>query len=150
MLSSKARYALRALVELAREPGAQVTAGELALRADAPRKFLEAILLQLARGRIVVSRRGKLGGYALARPAEGISFAEVIRVLDGPLALAPCVSRMAFRKCEDCPDLASCSIREALLLARDATADVLEGYSLANAAACAGGEVFHPTAPSGA
>src|SRR5258706_8767141 len=150
MLSSKARYPLRALVELAREPGAQVTAGELALRADAPRKFLEAILLQLARGRIVVSRRGKLGGYALARPAEGISFAEVIRVLDGPLALAPCVSRMAFRKCEDCPDLASCSIREALLLARDATADVLEGYSLANAAACAGGEVFHPTAPSGA
>jgi Rrf2 family protein len=143
MLSSKARYALRALVELAREPGAQVTAGELALRADAPRKFLEAILLELARRRIVVSRRGKFGGYSLARPAEAIAFAEVIRVMDGPLALAPCVSRLAFRKCEDCPDLATCSIREALLRARDATADVLEGYSLADAAAGAGGEVFH-------
>src|ERR1700675_3402437 len=101
MLSSKARYALRALVELAREPGGgQVTAGELALRADARRKFLEPILLELARRGIVVSRRGKLGGYSLARAPEAVSFAEVIRVLDGPLALAPCVSRLAFRKCD--------------------------------------------------
>ena len=148
MLSSKARYALRALVELAREPGAQITAGELALRADAPRKFLEAILLELARRRIVVSRRGKFGGYSLARAAQAVSFAEVIRVLDGPLALAPCVSRLSFRKCEDCPDLATCSIREALLRARDATAEVLEGYSLADAAAGSGGELFHE--PGGA
>jgi Rrf2 family protein len=143
MLSSKARYALRALVELARAEGAQITAGDLAERADAPRKFLEAILLELARRGVVVSRRGKLGGYSLARPAAQISFAEVIRVIDGPLAMAPCVSRLQFRKCDDCPDLASCSIREALLRARDATADVLEGYSLAEAAAGGGGEVFH-------
>lgn len=143
MLSSKARYALRALVELAREPAGQITAGELALRADAPRKFLEAILLELARRRIVVSRRGKFGGYSLARAPESITFAEVIRVLDGPLALAPCVSRLSFRKCDDCPDLATCSIREALLRARDATAEVLEGYSLAEAAAGNGGELFH-------
>ena len=142
MLSSKARYALRALVELAREPSGQVTAGELALRADAPRKFLEAILLELARRHIVVSRRGKLGGYSLARAPAAISFAEVIRVLDGPLALAPCVSRLAFRKCDDCPDLATCSIREALLRARDATAEVLEAYSLEQAVNSVGGEVF--------
>jgi Rrf2 family protein len=143
MLSSKARYALRALVELARVEGSQVTAGDLAERADAPRKFLEAILLELARRGVVVSRRGKLGGYSLARPAAQVSFAEVIRVIDGPLALAPCVSRLQFRKCDDCPDLATCSIREALLRARDATADVLEGYSLAEAASGAGGEVFN-------
>ena len=142
MLSQKARYALRALVELAREPSAQRTAGEIAVRADAPRKFLEAILLELARRGLVVSRRGKLGGYVLAKPPETISFAEVIRVIDGPLALAPCVSRLQFRKCDDCPDLATCSIREALLRARDATADVLEGYSLAEAANGAGAEVF--------
>ena len=142
MLSSKARYALRALVELARQDGGQVTAGELSQRADAPRKFLEAILLELARRGIVVSRRGKLGGYSLARPADAISFAEVIRVIDGPLALAPCVSRLSFRKCDDCPDLATCAIREALLRARDATASVLEGYSLADAAAGGGAEVF--------
>src|SRR3984957_11806995 len=158
MLSSKARYALRAVVELARADGAQITAGDLAERADAPRKFLEAILLELARRGVVVSRRGKLGGYSLARPAAEISFAEVIRVIDGPLAMAPCVSRLQFRKCDDCPDLATCSIREALLRARDATADVLEGYTLAEAAASGGGEVFggawgrfwFPTAAEGA
>ncbi|HZZ87972.1 MAG TPA: Rrf2 family transcriptional regulator [Caulobacteraceae bacterium] len=145
MLSSKARYALRALVALARAEGAQITAGDLAERADAPRKFLEAILLELSRRGVVVSRRGKLGGYSLARPPAQITFAEVIRVIDGPLAMAPCVSRLQFRKCDDCPDLATCSIREALLRARDATADVLEGYSLAEAAAGSGGELFHKT-----
>lgn len=143
MLSQKARYGLRALVELARHEG-QVTSGELATRAGAPRKFLEAILLELARNRIVVSRRGKFGGYTLARAPAEISFAEVIRIIDGPLALAPCVSRLSFRKCDDCPDLATCALREALLRARDATAEVLEGYSLADAAACEGAEIFPP------
>src|SRR3954471_4059612 len=136
MLSQKARYALRALVELARAEGAQLTAGELAVRADAPRKFLEAILLELARNRLVASRRGKFGGYLLSRPAAEISFAEVIRIVEGPLALAPCVSpRLGFRKCDDCPDLDACTLREALLRARDATAEVLEAYSLADPAA---------------
>ncbi len=136
MLSQKAKYGLRALVELARADGAQLTAGELALRADAPRKFLEAILLELARNSLVASRRGKFGGYTLARPAPEISFAEVIRIVDGPLALAPCVSpRLGYRKCDDCPDLAACTLREALLRARDATAEVLERHTLADAAA---------------
>ena len=135
MLSQKARYALRALVELAKAgPGQQLTSSEMAVRAEAPRKFLEAILLEMARRTIVISRRGKFGGYALARPAEMVSFAEVIRVIDGPLALAPCVSRTAFRKCHDCPSVETCTLRGALLRARDATAQVLEGYSLADAA----------------
>ncbi len=147
MLSQKARYGLRALVELARADGEKLTAGELALRADAPRKFLEAILLELARNRLIVSRRGKFGGYVLARSAEDISFAEAIRVMDGPLALAPCVSRLSFRKCDDCPDLATCALREALLRARDATSEVLDNYSLAAAAACEGAEIFSGTQP---
>lgn len=139
MLSQKAKYGLRALVELARAAespsGAQVSAGELSARAGAPRKFLEAILLELSRNQLVVSRRGKFGGYVLARPAGEITFAEIIRIVDGPLALAPCVSpRLGFRKCADCPDLATCTLREALLRARDATAEVLEGYTLADAA----------------
>ena len=135
MLSQKAKYGLRALVELARADGAQVSAGELALRAGAPRTFLEAILLELSRNQIVVSRRGKFGGYVLARAPAEISFAEIIRIIDGPLALAPCVSpRLGFRKCADCPDLVTCTLREALLRARDAKAEVLEAYSLANAA----------------
>ena len=142
MLSQKARYALRAMIELARESG-QVTAGELAVRADAPRKFLEAILLTLARQGLVVSRRGKFGGYLLGREPAAISFAEIIRLVDGPLALTPCVSRTAFRRCEDCRDLATCALREALLQARDATAAVLEGYSLADAVKGSGAELLH-------
>ena len=139
MLSQKARYALRALVELARADGGQVTAGDLAARADAPRKFLEAILLELSRNRLVTSRRGKFGGYVLARPAAEITFAEAIRIIDGPLALAPCVSpRLGYRKCDDCPDRNLCTLREALLRARDATADVLEAYTLAEAARVGG------------
>jgi Rrf2 family protein len=136
MLSQKARYALRALVELARADGGQVTSGELAARAEAPRKFLEAILLELSRNGVIASRRGKFGGYTLCRPPAEISFAEVIRIVDGPLALAPCVSpRLGFRKCDDCLDLASCALRPALLRARDATAQVLEAYTLADATA---------------
>ena len=144
MLSQKAKYGLRALVELARADGAQVSAGELSLRAGAPRKFLEAILLELSRNQVVTSRRGKFGGYSLARPPEQVSFAEVIRAIDGPLALAPCVSpRLGFRKCDDCPDLKACTLREALRLARDATAAVLEDYSLADAAAGQAAELLH-------
>jgi Rrf2 family protein len=143
MLSFKARYALRALVELARADGQQLTAADLSTRADAPRKFLEAILLSLSRAGVVASRRGKFGGYVLARPPESISFAQVIRIIDGPLALAPCVSRTAFRKCDDCPDLATCSLREALLRARDATAQVLDSYSLAAAARSEGAELLN-------
>jgi len=146
MLSQKSRYALRSLVALARAEGAQVTAGDLSARSGAPRKFLEAILLELARRHVVTSRRGKFGGYALARPASEITFAEVIRVIDGPLALAPCVSRTAFRKCDGCADLETCPLREALMMARDATAHVLESYSLADAAEHGVVELLGPAA----
>lgn len=134
MLSSKARYALRALVELARDPG-QVTAGELALRADAPRKFLEAILLELKNSGFVDSRRGRFGGYALAMAPSAISFAAVIRAVEGPLALAPCASVTAYRQCEDCFDVEVCPIRKALLASRDAVAEVLEAWTLETALA---------------
>ena len=95
MLSQNARYGLRALVEWPGRAG--------------PRKFLQAILLAPARNRVVGSQRGKFGGDLLARPATEISFAETIRIIVGPLALAPCVSRSPFRKCDSCPDLATCS-----------------------------------------
>ncbi len=113
MLSQMARYGLRALVELARAEGSQVPSGELAVRAGALRTFLEAILLKLARNKVVVSRRSKFGDYVLARPAAEISFAHIIRVMDGPLAFAPCVSRLPFPQVRRLPDLANCSMREA-------------------------------------
>jgi Rrf2 family protein len=135
MLSQKARYALRALVELAREPKAQRTAAEISVRADAPRKFLEAILLELARRGLVVSRRGKLGGYVLAKPPETISFAEVIRVIDGPLALAPCVSRNFYKRCDDCADEATCTLRRVLAQVRNLASEILDQTTLAAALA---------------
>jgi Rrf2 family protein len=136
MISQKARYALRALLYLAsRGEDAPVQISEIADKERIPRKFLEAILLELKKTGIVRSHRGRSGGYSLGRPAKDISFADVLRVTDGPLALSPCVSVMAYRKCDDCFDEAVCAIRKALLAARDATAQILESRNLATAAA---------------
>jgi Rrf2 family protein len=136
MISQKARYALRALLYLAVHDGdGPVQISEIAAHEDIPRKFLEAILAELRKPGIVRSIRGRHGGYTLGRAAKDISFADVLRVTDGPLALAPCVSVMAYHKCEDCYDEAICVIRKALLAARDSTAKILEGRDLATAAA---------------
>lgn len=134
MLSQKARYALRAMLALADgAPHAPRMTGELAVTATVPRKFLEQILLDLKRAGLVRSTRGRAGGYALARPAGEIHFAEIVRVIDGPLALAPCASRTAYRRCTDCTDVATCAIRRALLDVRDATATILENHTLETA-----------------
>jgi len=133
MLSQKARYALRALTALAQlAPGEQTQIAEIADAAQVPRKFLEQILLDLKRRGLVHSTRGKLGGYTLGRPATEIELAEVIRTIDGPLALSPCASRMAYRKCDDCVDAETCSIRRVLLEVRDATAEILEHRTIAD------------------
>jgi Rrf2 family protein len=132
MLTSKAKYALRAMLDLA-EHGRERPAfiADIATRQDIPRRFLENILIDLRREGLVVSHRGKNGGYALARAPETISFAEIIRCIDGPLALAPCVSLTAYRRCDDCVDEAVCAIRQTLLEVRDSTADILEKTKLA-------------------
>jgi len=135
MISQKARYALRALLYLAvRGESAPIQIAEIAESEKIPRKFLEAILLELKKTGIVRSHRGRAGGYSLGRPAKDISFADVLRVTDGPLALSPCVSVMAYRKCDDCFEETVCAIRKALLAARDATAEILESRNLATAA----------------
>jgi Rrf2 family protein len=127
MLSQKARYALRALFVLARRPpGQSVMIAEIAKEANVPRKFLEQILLDLKKRGIVHSQRGKFGGYTLGRKPNEIAFAEVIRVIDGPLALTPCSSQTAYRRCDDCFDETTCAIRKAMLEVRAATADILE------------------------
>jgi Rrf2 family protein len=134
MLSQKARYALRAVLHLARQSREEPTLiGEIAEEQQLPKKFLELILLDLKRRGIVHSVRGRKGGYVLGRDPSEISFAEVIRVIDGPLALAPCASRANYRKCDDCLDERTCPIRRALIEARDATAAVLEGITLEDA-----------------
>jgi Rrf2 family protein len=131
MLSQKARYALRALFMLARRtPGEPVMIAEIAAEARVPRKFLEQILLELKKRGMLHSVRGKHGGYTLGRPPNKISFAEVIRAIDGPLALSPCVSVTAYRRCDDCVDEATCSLRKVLLAVRDSTANILETRTL--------------------
>ena len=138
MLSQKARYALHALIVLAQHDGeAPMQIADVAEEARVPRKFLEQILVDLKKRGIVRSTRGRSGGYLIGKPPRDISFAEVIRTIDGPLALAPCVSVTAYHKCEDCVDEATCAIRKVLLAARDATAQVLESRTLAQAAATA-------------
>ena len=138
MLSQKARYALHALIVLAEYGGDEpLQIADIAKQARVPRKFLEQILLELKKRGIVRSQRGRAGGYLIGRSPRDISFADVIRVIDGPLALAPCVSVTAYHKCDDCVDEATCAIRKVLLAARDATAEVLETRSLAQAAATA-------------
>ncbi|WP_296815217.1 Rrf2 family transcriptional regulator [Brevundimonas sp.] len=132
MLSNKARYALRALMHLAEIAPASASIGTLAETTDAPRKFLEAILLELNRAGLLVSRRGRAGGYALSRPANQISVADVIRVIDGPLALAPCASVTAPGRCSTCPDMETCRLRPALIASRNAVAAVLESWTLAH------------------
>ncbi|MEI9889122.1 MAG: Rrf2 family transcriptional regulator [Rhizomicrobium sp.] len=138
MLSQKARYALHALIVLAEHTGdTPMQIADVAEEARVPRKFLEQILLDLKKRGIVKSTRGRSGGYLLGKAPRDITFADVIRVMDGPLALAPCVSVTAYHKCEDCVDEATCAIRKVLLAARDATAQVLESRTIAQAAVTA-------------
>lgn len=135
MLTSKAKYALRAMLDLAAQaeagPGRPVFIADVARRQDIPRRFLENILLDLRKHGLVVSHRGKMGGYALAKAPEAITFADIIRVIDGPLALTPCASRTAYQRCEDCRDEALCVIRRTLVEVRDSAAAILESKTLA-------------------
>lgn len=135
MLTQRSRYGLRAMLMLAREePGAPpLPMSRISAEAQVPRKFLEIILAELKTANLVVSTRGKQGGFHLARPAHLISFGDIIRTIEGPLALVPCVSRTAYKKCKDCRDEIGCEIRRAMMIVRDDTARILDGTSLAAA-----------------
>ena len=135
MLSQRSHYALRALLILAAKTGdGPLQSWQIAKSANLSPKFLETVLLELKKAGLVLSRRGCKGGYVLGRPAEKISFAEIVMATDGSMALSPCVSEIAYRRCDDCFDEASCSIRKALVRVRDITSDALHSYDLASAA----------------
>ena len=133
MLSSKAKYALRASVHLAAHYAeeAWVLASDIATDQSIPKKFLEAILVELRDAGIVDSRRGRHGGYRLAHAPERVTAGDVIRIIDGPLALTPCTSRTQYGPCSDCITPTLCALRPMLQKARDSIADVLDGTSLA-------------------
>ncbi|HYD29933.1 MAG TPA: Rrf2 family transcriptional regulator [Azospirillaceae bacterium] len=134
MLSQKAKYALRALMMLAeRADDDLVLISEIAEQENVPKKFLEAILLELRKHGILDSKRGKSGGYRLARSPEQITFGEVIRILDGHLAPLPCASVTAYRPCDDCGDPATCTVRWLMREVRDSISEVLDRRTLSDA-----------------
>lgn len=134
MLSQKCKYALRALLMLAEaKPGELVLVQGIAERQNVPRKFLELILLELKRHGFVYSQRGRGGGYCLARPGDTITFGQVVRAIDGPLAPLPCASVTGYRRCADCTDERTCTIRKVMRSVRDAMADILDRTTLADA-----------------
>lgn len=137
MLTQRSRYGLRAMLFLAEAPagGPPIPMNKIAAAANVPRKFLELILADLREAGLLHSHRGKMGGYCLARPTHLISLGDIIRVIEGPLALVPCVSRTAYRACGDCKSEADCAIRHAMMRVRDETARILDGTSLADATA---------------
>jgi Rrf2 family protein len=134
VISQKARYALRALLALARVgTGNTLMTSDIATEQRIPKKFLEQILLQLKGGGLVRSHRGRTGGYELIRPAEDVMFGEVLRLIDGPIALLPCLSIVAYRRCEDCRSEESCELRHVFSRVALASRDVLDKTSLASA-----------------
>ena len=135
MLSQKAKYALKALLALAQTPeGELLQAGEIAVRDNIPKKFLDLILLELRKHRLIDSVRGKHGGYVLLRPANKITIGDIIRVVDGPLAPIACASVTGYRRCKDCKSESACMVRFMMRNVRDATSGILDQMTLADAA----------------
>jgi Rrf2 family protein len=135
MLSNKAKYGLKAMLYLAERAGEGGRLGaDIAKSEHIPKKFLDFILLQLKNNNLLFSRKGRGGGYSLARPPTNISVGEIIRILDGPLALITCASQNAYAPCTDCTDPESCQIRAIMRKVRDATAEILDNTTLVDLA----------------
>jgi Rrf2 family protein len=133
MLSRKAKYAIKALLALAeRDDEEPMRISDLAKAEQIPPKFLELILLGLRNQGILRSRKGKGGGYLLARDPSEIYLGQIVRMFDGPLAPVPCASQTAYVPCGDCRDEAVCGVHLAMKEVRDATARILDGTSLAS------------------
>lgn len=133
MLSQKTRYTIRALQHLAGTWGqGSVRLDAIAEAQNIPRKFLTVILSEMAREGIVVSHRGRDGGYELALPPVDIRYGDIIRLTRGSLALVPCASRNAHETCNNCLPEAECKLRGLMLLLRDETAAILDRISLAD------------------
>jgi len=133
MLSKRSKYAIKALLALAdHERGEPVRIADLAREEQIPPKFLELILLGLKNQGILQSRKGKGGGYLLARDPADIYLGQIVRMFDGPLAPVPCASQTAYVACADCPNEAVCGVHLAMKAVRDATAKVLDGTSIAS------------------
>ncbi|GAB4012214.1 Rrf2 family transcriptional regulator [Spirosoma migulaei] len=131
MISKKAKYAIKALKVLAEEFGnGPMLIATISAQENIPKKFLESILLELRNHGLLQSQKGKGGGYSLRLEPERINLAQVIRVIDGPIAPTPCVSLNFYVRCDDCEDEETCSIRPIMLRVRDANLSVYEKTTL--------------------
>ncbi|MFT5078827.1 MAG: Rrf2 family protein [Planctomycetota bacterium] len=133
MLSRKTKYGIKALTFLAQQEKNDPTQiSMIASSENISQKFLESILLTLRKAGILGSKKGKGGGYYLLKDANDIKIAQVYRVLEGPIAMVPCVSLNFYEKCDDCPDEDACSVHSLMIQVRDSTLNILENTSLAD------------------
>lgn len=133
MLTNKGKYGLKAMVHLAGlDPGKPALVADIAVANTIPKKFLDAILGELRTAGFVHSKKGRGGGYVLAKSASDIRVGEIVRALDGPLAPIACASKSYYRRCDDCDNEARCSVRLMMLEAREAIARVLDHHTLAD------------------
>ncbi len=131
MLSKKARYSLLALIKLAKEYNkGPILIQDIAESEKLPKKFLEAILLELKKHGIVSSKKGKGGGYYLIRKPQEVNLADIIRKFDGAIALLPCVTYNYYETCEHCKDEDTCGLRDVIKDVRDASVTILKNSSL--------------------
>lgn len=132
MVSKKCKYAIKAILYIARNEAddRSIFASEIAKNENIPQKFLESILRELCNQRILVSKRGRYGGYRLLKQPSEISFTEVMRIMDGPIALMPCVSLNYYTPCEECNQETDCVIRLVFLQVRDATLDIFNAATI--------------------
>ncbi|MBC7654035.1 MAG: Rrf2 family transcriptional regulator [Oligoflexus sp.] len=131
MLTKKTKYAIKALIALAgSEENKPMLIAEVAKQENLPKRFLESILLDLKRAKILNSKMGIGGGYFLMQNPAEIKVLEIIRILDGPIALYPCVSLNFYQKCEECKDELTCSIRRMMQKVRDASIDIMGNTSI--------------------
>ena len=131
MLSKKTKYGLKALAYLASQEGREpVQIAEIAKHENISQKFLESILLTLRRNGFLGSKKGKGGGYYLIKEPAEVLMTTVMRVLEGPIAMVPCVSLNFYEKCDDCPNEAICSVNKLMLKVRDANLEVYRNTTL--------------------
>lgn len=126
MLSKKTKYGIKALAYIARKKDRKpVQTSEISESENISQKFLESILLELRKSGFLGSKKGKGGGYYLIKEPEEIKMTAVIRVLEGPIAMVPCVSLNYYEKCDDCPDENTCAVHKLMIQVRDASLNVL-------------------------
>lgn len=130
MLSMKCKYAIHALVHMAKDPEEKYLIKDISTACNIPKKFLEAILLDLKRAGILASKQGKGGGYTLRRVPSDVNLAEVVRLFDGAIAAVPCASYKFYESCDECEDENTCSVRASFLQVRNATVEMLKSDTL--------------------